>query len=60
MEKDKNLVEVSFSILMANFNNAKYIKKAIRSVISQTYSKWELIIVDDHSIDDSISIIKSF
>ena len=49
-----------FSILMANYNNGKYIEEAIRSVINQGYPNWELIIVDDLSTDNSIKIIKPF
>jgi len=45
---------------MANFNNAKYIETAIKSVISQTYPFWELIIVDDCSNDESLRIIEQF
>ena len=48
---------MSFSILMANFNNARFIKAAIKSVISQTYPYWELVIVDDCSTDNSIVVI---
>ncbi|MFW9895919.1 MAG: glycosyltransferase family 2 protein [Candidatus Thorarchaeota archaeon] len=51
---------MSFSILMANYNNASYIEEAIKSVISQTYSNWELIVVDDCSTDDSIRKILPF
>lgn len=50
----------SFSILMANYNNSKYLKEAINSLISQTYLNWELIIVDDCSTDNSIEIINLF
>jgi len=52
--------DVSFSILMANYNNGKYIEEAISSVINQSYPNWELIIVDDCSNDDSIEKIKPF
>ena len=45
---------------MANFNNAKYIEEAIKSVISQSYSVWELIIVDDQSTDNSLNKIRDF
>ena len=45
---------------MPSFNKAKYISEAINSVISQTYTNWELIIVDDYSNDDSHEIISSF
>ncbi|KKM78423.1 hypothetical protein LCGC14_1360130 [marine sediment metagenome] len=55
-----NSNNITFSILMANYNNAKYIEEAIMSVFSQTYSKWELIIVDDCSTDNSIEIIKKY
>ena len=48
------------SIIMPSFNKAKYISESINSVISQTYTNWELIIVDDYSNDDSQEIISSF
>jgi len=52
--------KISFSILMANYNNSKYIETAIKSVINQTYPHWELVIVDDKSSDDSIGIVKKY
>ncbi len=45
---------------MPSFNKAKYISEAINSVINQTYTNWELIIVDDYSNDDSQELINSF
>lgn len=52
----KNLV----SIIMPMHNSAKYVGEAIRSVISQTYNNWELIVVDDSSIDESVKIVKEY
>ena len=48
------------SIVMPCFNSSKFIGHSIRSVLSQTYQDWEMIIVDDCSTDDSVDIIKSF
>ncbi len=48
------------SIIMPCHNGEKYIKEAIKSVISQTYWNWELLIVDDNSTDNSVKIIQSF
>ena len=48
------------SVIMPSYNSAKYIEDSIRSVLKQTYEKWELIIVDDCSIDDTESIVKKF
>jgi teichuronic acid biosynthesis glycosyltransferase TuaG len=48
------------SIIMPVFNSAKYIQESINSIISQTYSNWELLIVDDLSTDDSWRIISEF
>ncbi|WP_276835270.1 glycosyltransferase family 2 protein [Chryseobacterium cucumeris] len=46
------------SILIANYNNGEYFKECFTSLINQTYSNWEAIIVDDCSVDDSVNIIK--
>lgn len=47
------------SILIANYNNGKYLMDAIDSVRCQTYLNWEIIIVDDCSTDNSIDKYKS-
>lgn len=44
------------SIITPNFNGEKFITQTIESVISQTYSNWEMIIVDDYSSDKSYEI----
>jgi glycosyltransferase involved in cell wall biosynthesis len=48
-----------FSIVMPTFNYAEAISKAIRSVIRQTYRRWELIVVDDSSTDGTASVAES-
>lgn len=48
------------SILIAVFNEEKYISEAIESAIKQTYSNIELIIIDDGSTDKTVSIIKKY
>ena len=45
------------SIIMPSYNTAQYISKAIKSVINQTYTEWELIIVDDCSTDNTYEIL---
>ena len=47
------------SIILPVFNAQKTLQRAINSIIKQTYPVWELIIVNDGSTDDSISIIKN-
>lgn len=47
------------SVITPSFNSDKFIKQTIESVLSQTYSNWELIIVDDHSIDNSVELINN-
>ncbi len=47
-----------FSIIMPCHNGAKYIADSIRSVIAQTYTDWELLVVDDCSTDDSVEIVQ--
>lgn len=49
-----------FSVLIANFNNGHYIDEAIGSVISQSYTNWEIIIVDDASSDNSKEVLNKY
>ena len=49
------------SVVMSNHNTPLiFLKKSINSILNQTYSNFEFIIVDDASTDDSVEIIKSF
>ena len=47
-----------FSVLIANYNNGKYLMEAIESVRQQTYPNWEIILVDDGSTDNSKDLYK--
>ena len=49
-----------FSIIIPNYNSAKWIGKCLQSVLNQTYCNYELIVIDDMSTDNSLEIIKSF
>lgn len=48
------------SIIIPSYNAEKYISAAILSVQNQTYSNWEMIIVDDNSKDKTVSIVQNF
>lgn len=48
------------SVIMPSYNHEKFISTAIRSVLDQTFSDFELIIIDDASQDTSREIIKNF
>ena len=51
---------MKFSIIIPLYNKAPYVRKALESVVSQTYKDWECIIVDDGSIDNSAAICEDF
>jgi hypothetical protein len=48
------------TIMMPSYNRAKYIGQAIESIQKQTYTNWELIIVDDGSIDNTEKVVKKY
>jgi succinoglycan biosynthesis protein ExoO len=48
----------TISVIMANFNKARFLAAAIQSLMAQTLPSWELILVDDASTDDSIAVAK--
>ncbi len=48
------------SILLPSYNYEAFIRKAIDSVLDQSFTNWELIIIDDGSKDNSVEIIKTY
>ncbi|GHV56049.1 glycosyl transferase [Bacteroidia bacterium] len=52
--------ETSISVLMPVFNAEKYLREAIESILNQTFTDFELIIINDGSMDGSKAIIQSF
>jgi len=48
------------SIIITVYNMEKYIKKCLDSVVNQTYSNIEIILINDGSTDNSEKIIKSY
>ncbi len=48
------------SVIMAVYNCADTVREAIDSILNQTYQKWQLIICDDCSTDDTLKIVKEY
>jgi len=53
-------MEKQISVIMAVYNGARYIKDSIESVLSQSFGKFEFIIINDGSIDETEKIIKKY
>ena len=53
-------VKPEISVIMSVYNDEKYIAKAIDSILTQSFSNFELIICDDYSTDRSSNIIEKY
>ena len=58
MERDK-MVKPFFSIIIPTYNSEKYVTKAIDSVIAQTFKDFEVLLVDDGSVDNTVGIVRN-
>lgn len=54
------LVDDLVSIITPAYNSERFIGDSIRSVLSQTYDKWELFVIDDCSTDKTGDVVKGF
>ncbi len=54
------MIEGLVSIIMPSWNTGRFIAESIQSVLNQTYTNWELIIVDDCSTDNTDEVVRSF
>ncbi|TFH80518.1 glycosyltransferase family 2 protein [Segatella hominis] len=48
------------SVIVPNYNHAQYLDIRLKSILAQTYTDFEIIILDDNSIDNSKEIIKRY
>ena len=54
---NKALGMIKISVIVPVFNKGKYVKKAIQSILNQTFTNFELIVIDDGSADNSGDVI---
>ncbi len=48
------------SVVIPSYNHARYISRALQSVLDQTYTNWEAIVIDNHSTDNTDEVMASF
>lgn len=57
MDQNKSVLA---SIIIVNYNNAKYLKKSLEMSLNQSYKFKEIIVIDDRSEDNSLEILKKY
>lgn len=53
-------IDTLISILIPNYNKASYLRETLDSILQQTHTNWECIIVDDHSTDNCWEILEEY
>ena len=54
------LENIKFSIIIPAYNAEKFIERSINSVLSQRYSNYEVIVIDDGSIDNTAKVVEQY
>ncbi len=49
-----------FSVIIPTFNHASFLEKALRSVFQQSFKNFEVLVIDNHSIDHTSKVVNSF
>jgi glycosyltransferase involved in cell wall biosynthesis len=52
--------ELLISVIMPVYNCASYVEEAVNSILNQTFTNFELIIIDDASTDNTVAVVKTF
>jgi glycosyltransferase involved in cell wall biosynthesis len=59
-KSQNNINNPFFTVVIPTYNRSNLLNRAVSSVLDQTFEDFEIIIVDDHSTDETSSIVKSF
>src|ERR1035437_3509693 len=57
---DQNINQPKVSVILPVYNGERYLKDAIDSVLNQTFTDFELIVINDGSRDQSLEVAKTF
>ena len=60
LKKNNTIKRNFFSIIVPCFNGQQYIHRCLNSIISQTYNRFEVLVIDDGSTDSSYLLLKKF
>ena len=52
--------EILASVIVVNYNNAKYLNQNLKSILEQTHKNIQIVVVDDNSTDDSLKVLKKY
>lgn len=58
MDQDKQISKPRISVIIPVYNTEEYVEEAVRSIMNQTFRDLEIIIIDDGSTDNSLTVIK--
>ncbi|MDB2486443.1 glycosyltransferase [Pelagibacteraceae bacterium] len=53
-------MSIKFSIIVPNYNGKIFLKRCLDSILSQSYTNYELIVIDGHSNDGSVELLKTY